>query len=678
MHQPTYVDPLTGEFEMPWVFLHAIKDYYDMPRHVEEAGIKATFNLTPCLIEQLQLYESDPSKCRFLSLMKKPVSKLTRDEKKHLLKFLFKGNLKNMIMPLRFYYELFLKKERSESEEEFLSWISNQDFLNLEVLFLLSWTGAFVRRESDVVKNLIKKESVFSEEEKLRLIDELLKFSKKVLPLYSKLKEEGLIELTTTPYYHPILPLLIDMQVAKQATPDVKLPAVHATFKDDALLQVKLAKEKFLEAFGFEPEGVWPAEGAVSEDALRLLKGEGFRWSATDEEILFKSLHEKTGDRSPLYRVYEFEGLKIFFRDRTLSDLIGFSYANWKAQDAVNDFKERLRKIRQSYGGAVVSVILDGENCWESYESNGKDFISGLYKSLAESDECETVLPSDVKATSELKRVFAGSWIGGNFLTWVGDEEKNRAWELLGLTKVFYETRQKDGNDEALKCLLTAEGSDWFWWFGKGHFTEFSDVFDYLFRANLMKVYKSFGQDIPDELLSPVKSSTAEPVSQEPNFYIKPIIDGKITSYFEWLNAGKIPLAGFSAMETSSFRLKELYYGYDEDKNLYIRIDGKFEDILEKGYSLEIEMIGKQKLSIITELSKKCRAKVKKSCMPIEAAVDKIFEAKIPLRCLNVDKDGIIEVCVKLFQNGRLVEEVPLFGFAKLNVAKEFTYEWMV
>ena len=671
MHQPCYRNGVTREYEMPWVFLHSIKDYFDMPYQAGRfKNLKLTFNLTPILVEQIQEYASGRADCRFLKLIKKPVKELQPIEKEWLLNYMFHINPETMIKPFKQYYELLLRFER-EGKEKFLRNIPNQDFLNLEVLFLLAWCGKYLREKNETVKKLILKESVFTEEEKLKLLEELIEFMGEIVPLYQKLKGEGKIEVTTTPYYHPILPLLININSAKESSPQVRLPALHVNFEDDAEVHLERALQLSKSLFG-SVEGVWPAEGGISEESLKLKVRKGVKWCATDEEILFRSLSERSGTREPLYKVYSFKGVKILFRDRELSDLIGFVYKGWNEDEAVEDFLNRLKRIAERYPNPTVTVILDGENCWELYRDNGHPFREKLYKTLSEIPWIETVLPSHLEPEKELRRLVAGSWVGGNFLTWVGDPEKNRAWELLGIAKLNVERRRESRNyEKARELLLTAEGSDWFWWFGKGHYSRFLKEFDKLFRSNLIGAYRLVEKPVPQELLSPISRFRSQ-ISIPPKSFIKAVIDGQVTNYYEWLNAGHVDLLEFSSMERGSFIMERLFYGYDPDGNLYLRIDGRWEKLKGKNFQLEFEFTG-TKTKKISVTSGRIEG-----CTNAEVAFDRILELRIGKECLEGILGNKGRLIVKLLVEGRLVEEAPLFSVAILHLDRDFSTEWMV
>lgn len=486
--------------------------------------------------------------------------------------------------------------------------------------------------------------------------------------IISVLRQEGLVEITTSPLYHPIVPLLLDMNCAKEAVPDIKLPVLPVGFRDDAYVHVKRGKKIAEDWFG-TITGIWPSEGSVSPKAVDLYSESGFSYVFTDEDILFRSISKRTGDRSPLYSAYRYGNATIFFRDKILSDLIGFVYKSWDEDKAVEDFVGRLRAILDlSVQEPVVTVALDGENCWEFYRNNGCDFLRALYKRLKKEDWIEMVFPHQVEASQELSNIASGSWIGGNFLTWVGHEEKNRAWELLAKAKM-------DCGDvpDAREYILIAEGSDWFWWYGDTHFTMFGEEFDILFRSNLRAAYREAKREPPEELFKPIRKE-AKILMLHPNYYLSPVVDGEITSYYEWLNAGHASLLQFSTMATSGFYLKELYYGYDKEHNLYLRIDGAISELTKGETTLVLELVGSQKRTFTFDLAKGCAL----DCESAKIGVGKILEIMIPAECLGDLSCEQVRLTLKLYDRGNLVEEHPIFGFIELELDKDFLQEWFV
>ena len=543
MHQPFYY--YEDKIYLPWVFLHAIKDYYDMPYIASKYNVKVSFNLTPSLLIQLDNLKKD----YFLKLLKK--RDLNNNEKEYILSIIRSVYVETMVKPNAEFFRLFNKNS-----------FSDEEFINLEVFYLLAWCGEYLKSQN-FVKNYLQKNS-FTYKEKVELIEYLLEFTKKIIPFYKNLQKNGKIKITTTPFSHPILPLLFDMQNAKRANPHTSLPRIYFSLKDDAFMHIKKAKEIYNKYFGKYPDAFWPAEGSVSKEVFEAFYKEGIKFTFSGDDVIKKQ------NKNHL-KSYEYNGVKILFRDRYLSDLIGFEYKNFKPRDAVIHFQ---REIKSRSG--KITVILDGENAWEYYKKP-YEFLHLFYEML-ESEN--TKFFDEVKTDEKLNIPPLGSWINGDFNTWVGDEEKNRAWEVLFMAK-------KDiGEDED---FLYAEGSDWFWWYGIGHSSNQDDIYDLIFRSYLINIYKKHNLQVPASLLNPINNSKSYFIPQK--FIITPKIDGK-TTFFEWVGAGEI-IENFGALASS---IPKIYYGIDE-KNLYLRIDDKrykFKDF--KNKTLDItEAVGEKK-----------------------------------------------------------------------------------
>ncbi len=607
MHQPRYVDT-QGNIVMPWVFLHAIKDYCDMPYIASLYGAKVTFNLTPILIEQINIYANEGiSRDVFLNLLKKRVSELTDREKQTVVRYCKSPNYNTMIKPFALYDRLYKKGE-----------LTDDDTVSLEVCFLLSWCGRYLRENSGVVKDLLNK-SGYREEDKAVLLNELEAFIPKILPYYKKLLDSGLISITTTPYYHPILPLLIDMKVAKEANSQTVLPKNHFSLKEDAILHIEKAKELYVKTFLKEPNGFWPAEGGVSRETIEMLIGHGLKYAATDEAILKKS------SNLDHYRVFEYKGFKMFFRDTQLSNLIGFDYKYLSEDEAVDDFIKRLKEIQ----GDIVFVILDGENPWEYYKNNGWDFLNLFYKRLTDEFELVTFDEASEMDAVELSDVEPGSWIFGNFNTWVGNEEKNLAWELLFQARKDC-FRHGSLDDSIKEQFLIAESSDWFWWYGDDHYTQFEREFDELFRENLIDIYRKLNIPPPQSLFRPIVGSLgALNRVQFPKDEISPTIDGKITSFFEWIDAGFVDERVGDTMGKGYTPIDALYFGENDDK-FFLRLDG--------------DVKGKDIFVFVND-----------SKIEYNGAVDEIAEIEIEKTKLPDKFDLKIEV----FESGRLLQILP-------------------
>ena len=400
------------------------------------------------------------------------------------------------------------------------------------------------------------------------------------------------IDISFTPYYHPILPLLCDTDVAREAIPNIELPKKRFRHPEDARDQIRMAAAKYQELFDRPLRGMWPSEGSVSEEVASLCAEEGLQWIATDEEILFHSLNKSGLDPAahPLQSVYEYQGtpgLKLFFRDHALSDRIGFVYSGWDTERAVDDFIDSLKKIRQGLAGrleeSVVSVILDGENVWEYFPGDGHEFLDALYHRLGSDDEIETVTMSDAAASvpaRPLKRLFAGSWINHNFRIWIGHQQDNAAWDLLSETRDVLVQFEKDNSDfpedkirAAWKQIYIAEGSDWNWWYGDEHRSDFSDQFDRIYRLHLIAVYQILGLEIPVAYLSPIREATRLARFSVPDSLISPDIDGRLTHFYEWTGAGRFDCRlGGGAMHRMDQIVGQVWVGFDYDA-LYIRLD---------------------------------------------------------------------------------------------------------
>ena len=626
MHQPDYRDS-SGIFTMPWVFLHAIKDYYDMPYLLSQSQVKASFNLTPILIEQLDYliksgYESD----RFLKLWIKEPNTLSSSERQELIKLCHTAQYSTMVSPLPRFCELYKKKEYSDSE-----------IVDLEICFILSWCGAWLRTNEKSIQELITKGRDFNSSDKQRLLKTLFNFLPKILPLYDSLQKRGQISISTTPYSHPILPLLIDTKTANKSY--IYLPSDSFSLKEDAKRQIQKAKEIYKEHFYKDPTGFWPAEGAIDPKSVELFVEANIKWIASDEVLLRKS-----GINNP-YKPYEYNGVKIFFRDHFLSDLIGFRYRYIDPKEAVEDFKQNLQNKK-----GICFIILDGENAWEYYPNNGILFLQNLYKML---QEFETLHFDELLSlpAQTLNNLASGSWIGGDFSTWIGDTQKNRAWELLFQTKL--DLKHHHLYDKIENDLLVAEGSDWFWWYGKGHYTPFAKNFDKLYRGHLISIYKSLNLPPPSDLFVPIfEENPIQALINEPKEKIHPTIDGRVSSFFEWLGSGMIDERNLNTtMQESNIYIERIYWGCDEEM-FYFRIDSTKAKELELTLFFEEEMI-----------------------KDYQIAQDEIIEIAVSKELL---KKKTVEVRFELSLDGSIVGIFPSIGRLFISKEPKFEENWFV
>ena len=529
MHQPDYRDHTSGEFALPWTYLHAIKDYTDMAWYLEHIpAAKAVFNFVPILLDQLEDYADqfstenfrDPLLCCFAM---PDLAALTMTDKVLLIESCFLCNQATMIDAYPAYRQLQLTAEQVAGDDDAnLIYLSAQFFADLLMWYHLTWLGETVRRQDARIPLWLKQGKGFSLDDRRALLEILGKLIANLIPRYRALQDAGRIELSTTPHYHPIAPLLLDFASARDSWPEVNLPQCE-NYPDGAArlrFHVDSARASHSARFGAAAQGIWPAEGGLSYSAAGIFARAGYHWTASGEAVLRHSLRATGGDPGDreryLYRPYRIrtnDGAIVgFFRDDRLSDKIGFEYAKWLGKDAAMDFIRELEGIadRAADGETpVVSIIMDGENAWEYYPYNGYYFLSELYAMLAAHPRIRLTTFSEAArsaALTELAHVTAGSWVYGTFSTWIGDAAKNRAWELLCTAKRAYDRQIVGGTlsdaerAAAERQLASCEASDWFWWPGDYNPSESVKSFDRLYRHNLANLYRLLHLPVPDVL----------------------------------------------------------------------------------------------------------------------------------------------------------------------------------
>jgi alpha-amylase/alpha-mannosidase (GH57 family) len=502
MHQPYYKNLITNESFLPWVRLHGVKDYLDMVQMLEDfPKMKLTFNVVPSLFEQIEDYNAGLQD-RYLELSKKTAAQLTKTDQEFILQNFFSINKDKVIAFSARYYQLYLKKQ---SGQEF----NQADYLDLQVCFNLYWIDPSFRNNLPELKKVADKERFFTELDKQVVLNQQLTILKGIIPAYKNSQNNQQIEISVTPYYHPILPLLYDTNIAKEANKKTLLPKEEFSYPLDAKYQITSAVEFYKQRFDRAPLGMWPSEEGVSEHILPYIIESGINWIVADEAILFKSLKLKKRDSRLLYQPHLLKRkqgqLQIVFRDRNLSDLIGFCYANMKEIDAVNNFMTHLENIDKTFKNKniLVTVAMDGENAWEYFRNDGRDFLNLLYQRISESDFINPTTISEYlklnPAKSLIKRLSAGSWIYGEFGKWIGSPHKVKAWDWLGQARKAIE-KTKNPGDLAWKQMYILEGSDWFWWAGEDP----DGSFDRLFRLHLTNLYILINQEPPEYLSSPL------------------------------------------------------------------------------------------------------------------------------------------------------------------------------
>ncbi len=698
-HQPYYPDDVGGENPMPWVRLHGVKDYYGMALHLLEfPEMACTINLVPSLIRQLLAYTEQGRSDHFLDVARIPADSLSEGDCLFLLEHYFMCNADQMIKPYPRYAELFQRRGAGKSTaRDALRRFQVRDFRDLQVWFNLTWIHPLAVERDSFLRGLRDKGRNFTENEKRDLLARQLQILREVLPLHRKLADSGQVELTTTPFFHPILPLLFDKKLAREAMPDVKLPRWTGGYPEDAAVHVQRAIELHTRHFGKPPRGMWPAEGSVCQTMLPLLAQQGIQWIATDEEILSASTHgfvardSKGHVRNPdrMYQPYKVkEGdaeLQVVFRDHALSDLIGFHYQRSDPNQAADNFLSCLRGIGQCVhtpAPALVGVILDGENCWEHYPGGGVAFLRSLYQRCTRTPGLK---PMSIGAYLEkypphdlLPRLFAGSWISHNFAIWIGHEEDNTAWDALHRTREYLREKESQGADRkalerAWEEIYIAEGSDWFWWYGDDHSSAQDALFDYLFRKHLQNVYLLLGDVPPPELARPISWRGQRVMFTQPRAFLQIRIDGRYT-FFEWLAAGHYACHNERGTMALAMRgpLKDLYFGFNLER-LFLRVDCEesARSALDEFDAVRVaftEPAGRE-VWIHWPGTARQTLEFRREGEPIEplpaglaVGLDRILELAVPFEALGVAVDQPISFYIELIRDEQGLDRAPREG----------------
>jgi alpha-amylase/alpha-mannosidase (GH57 family) len=703
MHQPFYEDLATGEHVLPWVRLHALKDYWGMVALLREfPSVKATFNLVPSLLVQLDAFASEQARDRHLDIGLKPAEALTAEEREFSVGEFFHAHRSRMIDPYPRYAELLAKRQSNGAGLSLRSqaaYFSTEDLRDLQVWHKLAWIDPYYFERDERIRALVAKGRRFTEQDKATLRAVELELLRRVIPEYRDAAERGQIELSTSPFYHPILPLLCDTDVYLRTHPASRMPRERFRRPEDAAEQLSRAVKLHERFFGRRPVGLWPSEGSVSDAMVPLVAAAGFQWMATDEEILGKTTgREFRRDRDgavenpeALYRSYRVgrEGQQVAsgFRDHALSDLIGFSYASWPAEAAADDFVNRLSAAGARYesrtngGEATIFVILDGENAWEHFEGQGRPFLRALYRRLAAHPSLKTV--TMVEACSEAKdilpTIFPGSWINADFYIWIGHADDQRAWSQLADARRALDAAG-DVPPEALararEEMLIAEGSDWFWWYGDDHSSEHDLVFDELFRRHVRNIYRAINAPVPEELF--VSNITTHPPAagiEPPTGFIRPVIDGEVTNYFEWIGAGSVDvvLVGDAMHEVSARAsiISSVEFGFDPD-NLYLKISGPapMRDAIGGDQQLSVNFLKPEGCRIVisaepgavrASMTERPRGgrDAARMCPDINVAAGRLLELQVPFQCLGVAKGVTVAFLVAINHRGAEVEHYP-------------------
>lgn len=711
MHQPLYKDTLTGKYSLPWVRLHAVKDYLHMAEALADyPEVHATFNFVPCLVEQLNEYAEGRAVDQALAVSGK--ENWTRKEKDFILSFFFNIHWDNIVRRHARYNTLLELRQQVHGEASLLS---NDYYRDLVAWFNLAWIDPNWLEQDETLYSLVEKGQHFSYEEIRLILAKQREIIKHILPLYRELEAAGQVELTTSPYYHPILPLLIDSHLARQASPDLPLPRPVFAHIEDAEEQIRRAVSYHRDHFGSKPGGMWPSEGAVCQELVPILARQGLTWFASDEGLLARSLgvhieRDEYGHvKNPkvLYQPYQCQGegqaVTAIFRDRLLSDRIGFVYGHMEGHQAAEDLVHRLHRIRENLADTdnpyLVPIILDGENCWDQYEHNGDVFLQHLYSLLSDDPDLKAVTVSQYLAQHPPRQVVpqlsSGSWIGVNLETWIGERAQNRGWEYLAHTHdrlVAWQTRHASPDPDSLarawEEMYIAEGSDWFWWYDSHNNPGDENLFDQEFRLHLGNVYRLTGLPLPGWLNKPIVVSLEEVRSFLPTSYISPHLSAAESTPPEWTMAGRLEMApSAGAMQRAYTVLRCLRYGYDPD-HLYLRLEAHerlsayFIGIylstpnskpanLQPRYAGTVSAVGWTWEVALTPTGEEEEKEVKLSradgqegWQPMNSLHDvalseKVVELAIPWHDLGLKLNDTVQLSVNLVEDGILIETLP-------------------
>jgi alpha-amylase/alpha-mannosidase (GH57 family) len=713
MHQPYYKDLVTGQYRLPWVRLHALKDYYGMVKLLDEfPGLHQTFNLVPSLITQLQEYVNGTAQDPFLQVAAMPAAEMDLAERQFAVQYLFQANAENMIGRYPRYRELAQHfHTRPQDAQNNARRMSNGDITDLQVLSQIAWMDEFFL-DDPTVAGLITKGRDFSLKDQEQVIAIQRDFLAKVLPAYAAAGKRGAIEISTSPFYHPILPLVCDTNVGEVSHHGLPLPSQWFHHPEDAREQIERGLTLHEQVFGARPKGMWPSEGSVSNEALAIAHDLGVKWMATDEGVLCRSLgtifqRDGSGKLEPdcaaqLYQIFRWQQgaaeMSMVFRDHSLSDLIGFVYSGVPAPEAANDFIRRVKQAAEPVLAkgktAVVPIILDGENAWEYYSQSGREFLRRLYDGIQKDPSIEALTISEAiereQAKPAIGSIVPGSWINSNFDVWIGAPEDNVAWDQLTAARDFFEANAGKASAQqaalAYEELLIAEGSDWNWWYGPEHHSANDRDFDELYRKHLSNVYLALGGTPPDALAQPIAGAHAKPQFTPQTTYIHPAVDGKNIGYFEWLGAAShVADRHSSAMHGKLFLLDTGYAGIDEE-NLYCRVD--FTDDPTEWATGDTRLVvtietvtpegsANQTVRLDADISQgklhgwKLGDNGQPQDTDFRLEIDSIFECQTPLARLNAVMGSLLRVRFSLWRDGLPLDALPQEGAIEVRVAPE-------
>jgi len=709
MHQPFYKDPAEGVYTMPWVRMHCLKDYYGMVAVMRDyPSVHATFNMVPSLVLQIEDYAHDAARESAYDLAFKPAGDMTTSEREALLASAFQLNHENLLNRYPRFVELW-ERSRKSNRITAAKAFSVQDIVDLQVLSQVAWFDEIFLSSDPEVVSLVKKGRGYSEADKLIVRKKEIELFNVTLEECRRAAERGQIEISTSPFYHPILPLLCDTAIAQESRPGIRLPRRRFRHPEDARDQLRGAVALHQRVFGRRPQGLWPSEGSVSDEVLRLAAEEGFAWAATDEGVLGRSKQMgfyRRGDGTlqggeELYRPHSLstggKNISLFFRDHQLSDLIGFVYSRMDAHAAAADLYHRIKAAGRSTGHrpAVVSVILDGENAWEYYPGNGREFLKAFYGRVAADSELRALTASEALHVTEqgaLSHMTPGSWINANYDVWIGADEDNRAWDLLSEARDFYAQHADspkvtpENRLLAQQELWVAEGSDWNWWYGPEHSTANDEEFDRLYRKHLSNIYRLLGGAPSNDLAVPIKRPRVHARTVAPSAQIHPKIDGRVTTYFEWIGAGLYqPDYTSGSMHGVAPIVEAFYYGYSE-KAVFLRVDlGESFRHDHPEFEIRVNVEGEPPKRLHASIGAAGGSAVEfwkgeeSLLVPlatgdkVQVAFRQVFEVRLDYGILGAAPHERIKLQVSIWANGLPLQVIPQEGSLNLELTEDLT-----
>ena len=591
MHQPVY--EIEGTYLMPWSRLHAVKDYLDMVLVLERfPKLKLNFDVVPALMDTVVDYTLGKHDIHS-ELTISDVENMTGEEKSFVLNNFFSSKFETMIYRSENYKNLYQKRFATDicNPDEF----SAQEVSDLMALFNLVWIDSIHFSRYPRLQELWDKQYNYTQEERIEIIEIQRKIIQEIIPTYKKYLQEGRIELTTSAYYHSILPILVDLKSStKSVITTDGLPSSLGMI-DDARAQIKKALDRVEEVMGVRPKGFWPPELCLGSKTMDILAKEGIEWTISDEGILSHSINfdfvrdfkGNLNDPYHLLKVYEYqtksEPINVIFRDRSIANLINFEYAGIDSKMAASDLYSKIKVVQNKLlvspdDNHLLTIALDGENCWENYQNDGNDFLNYLYSSLEEDETLETVLITDyIKKDNHkkaLNKIYSGSWIDKTFQYWIGETTKNKAWGYLKEAKEVFENFAKENPehpniDTVRREVMIAQGSDWFWWYGEPNNSGQDYVFDYMFRERLKNIYILLGLEYPEYLNNSLITKVEMPF-KHPTRLISPRMDGSIDSYDDWYHSGNISLLDGPVFRENK-NVDKIHFGCDSN-NVYFRL----------------------------------------------------------------------------------------------------------